>query len=164
LKEERMDRLGSDVRCANDFRKEAEFGLRILLDLPDNGFAERHRGGYLILFDSEEGAALRIWRVGKPPAEKWSTFVRYAMEKSQRLFENPDQQSSWESRLVEAEQFGGAIRAGSRILSFSGLPEHGDEAITLFVALGLGLLDTKEAEKIAEASGNELIWQIVRRE
>lgn len=67
-------------------------------------------------------------------------YERYAYEKVERLEANlvNKHYSSWESRDESLDQWGGAIRVPMQgmwfILSFSGLPEVGDEAFMVLLA------------------------------
>lgn len=103
--------------------------------------------------------------IGTVPKEKEDKYRWNASEKGLRLFHHPDHLSSWQSRdmTVEPKLWGGAIRVGTRLYSISGLPELGDEAVMLAVALAvhnpnvLGVLDT-----IAGFSHNPY-WPKLRR-
>ena len=85
----------------------------------------------------------------------------FAQEKALRLLSRPDDVSSFQSRDESEQRWGGAIRAGSYILSFSGLPELMDEALMLAVALHLGLIDRVEAERIAALSHNPFFARLI---
>jgi hypothetical protein len=90
------------------------------------------------------------------------------LEKGQRLFTLQSLHSSFQSRDESAiitdiggneqnwGQWGGAIRLtdGHLILSLSGLPEMGDEAVMLVVAIRAGWLGGSEAKTIATISKN----------
>lgn len=68
------------------------------------------------------------------PAAKIGEHLVSCEEKAMRLAGNPDHISSWQSRNPEMDRWGGAIRAGSLILSMSGMREAADEALMLAVA------------------------------
>lgn len=90
--------------------------------------------------------------------------VRYrsfAQEKAFRLMSRPGDVSSFQSRDEAKERWGGAVRAGTYILSFSGLPELMDEAVMLATAVRLGLIDRTEAVRIAALSGNPYFVRFV---
>ncbi|MFH0890998.1 MAG: hypothetical protein V1856_03125 [Candidatus Liptonbacteria bacterium] len=73
-----------------------------------------------------------VGRVNSPAkADKYLALCR---EKALRLAENPGHYSNWQSRDPDADMWGGAVRVGDIILSMSGLPELGDEALMLTVA------------------------------
>ena len=93
-----------------------------------------------------------------------STFELSSQEKARRLFANQLQHgiSSWQTRDLKLDQFGGAIRifitigednhTERLILSFSGLPEIGDEAVMLCTAIERFGLQFSAAKKIAGIS------------
>ncbi len=122
---------------------------RKLMKWPDK------RGGYVCIA-TRTGKALVIFLVGNVADEiKASIYRGYCQEKAQRLGNNPKHISSWQSRNETLCHYGGAIRAGGLILSFSGLPEHWDEACMVAHANMPGrCLPIREMEKIREISGN----------
>ncbi len=81
---------------------------------------------------------------------------RRVNEKLERLKASPELLASWQSRNTDEEMYGGAIRAGEYIFSFSGLSEHADEMICLLVAIELEALSCDEAYRIAKETGNQL--------
>jgi hypothetical protein len=95
-------------------------------------------GGAFCLANAGLGIPYRVALVGHPNPEKVSKYVDFCQEKSRRLAFNLNHVSSWESRNPDADQYGGAIRCQILILSFSGFPELGDEAIMLKAAQTLG--------------------------
>lgn len=124
------------------------------------------QGGYFCLVDkggkgNPLGLPTLILGIGTVPAEKGLKYLAFAQEKAHRLAEHPEHQSSWQSRNEGAEQWGGAIAAGPYVFSFSGLPEHGDEAAMLLAADELGLITPGMAAQIAKESGNEIFRKIV---
>lgn len=82
------------------------------------------------------------------------SYRMFAQEKAWRLLSRPSDASSYQSRDEAHEKWGGAIRAGDYILSFSGLPELVDEALMLVLAVRLELIGRAEAERIAALSHN----------
>lgn len=72
--------------------------------------------------------------IGEVPREKAEIYLAFCQEKARRLASHPSHLASWESRNPDAGQWGGAVRAGDIILSISGLPEMGDEALMLIMA------------------------------
>ena len=134
------------------------------VDLPNNPHHER-RGGYLTVLSLDRGLPLLVVPIGMIEIEKASRYIRFSQEKAVRLFAHqPEHDSSWQSRDEGAEQYGGAIVAptvdftdGSVlgfILSFSGLPEHGDEALMLYAGIKSANLSRDRALKMAHESGN----------
>lgn len=101
---------------------------RKLMKLPNK------RGGYVCIA-TRTGKALAIFLVGSVANEiKAAIYRGVCHEKAQRLGNNINHISSWESRNVEIQCYGGAIRAGELIFSFSAFPEHWDEACMVALA------------------------------
>jgi len=125
-------------------------------------------GGYFCLADTVNGRPWFICSFGIMLEEKWPRYLHFAQEKALRLAVNPSHESSWQSRNEEEEQWGGAIRAGQYILSFSGLPEKWDEALCLAVAFTHQLINMDEAIAIADLkrtpSPLEEFSKLIRRE
>ncbi len=95
--------------------------------------------------------------MGKAPK-----YERFAREKAMRLDRHPDDLSSWGSRNEAEKQYGGAIRVANEYLfSFSGLPEHGDEAAMLFAGLRLEFIDRDYARRIASISSNQTFFKMI---
>ena len=120
-------------------------------------------GGYFCLANAETGLPLLVLPLGQVPLEKAEKYLRLCQEKAKRLAEHLEHLSSWESRNPDKEQWGGAVRVGNLIFSFSGLPEMGDEAVMLAVA-GSHYVGTKDVSEtlstIASRSQNELWDQL----
>lgn len=64
--------------------------------------------------------------------------------------------SSWQSRDLSKQQYGGAIMAHTWVLSFSGCSEAMDEAICVCLALVTGMYSQIDADYIVTISGNEV--------
>lgn len=88
-------------------------------------------GGYLCIADVATGSPLAITIIGRVPIEKAQKHLFYCQEKAQRLATHPEHETSFESRNPDANQWGGAVRSGSFILSFSGFSEQIDEAVMM---------------------------------
>lgn len=130
---------------------------------------ETRAGGYMTVQDLTDGLAepLLVARIchdeGHLTKEQSSDYSGFSREKLDRIAHyymvDPSRsKSSWQSRDEHAKKYGGAIRAGTYILSFSGLPEQADEALMLALAVKLGLLALREASEIAEISTNGIYW------
>lgn len=97
-------------------------------------------GGYFVLADADTGLPLTGMFIGDVPDDaRAEKYVKLAHEKASRLalmMKADRHVTSWQSRDPKTGQWGGAIyiRRCNRILSFSGLPEHWDEAAMLMVA------------------------------
>jgi hypothetical protein len=91
----------------------------------------------------------------------WNTNSR---EKAERLCQNSDHVSAWESRDFDDKKYGGAIKTPTgEILSMSGLPEFGDEACCLVIAMEMGWIDEVKAQEIVNISGNDLFDELYAR-
>ena len=78
-----------------------------------------------------------------------------AMKRPSALGNNPRHISSWETRDVATCCYGGAIRVGELIFSFSAFPEHWDEACMVALAnMSADHLPIHTMEKIRGISGN----------
>ncbi|MFA6446241.1 MAG: hypothetical protein WCW14_03280 [Candidatus Paceibacterota bacterium] len=123
---------------------------------------------YFTLRDDLDGRVILSSQVNICPREKFFKYFSLSLEKGQRLFTLQSHHSSFQSRDESAiitdiggneqnwGQWGGAIRLtdGHLILSLSGLPEMGDEAVMLVVAIRAGWLGGSEAKTIATISKN----------
>lgn len=123
--------------------------VRKLMKRPDK------RGGYVCIA-TRTGEVLAIFLVGTVPNEMKAAIYRaYCQEKAQRLGRKSNHISSWESRDESIMCYGGAVRAGELIFSFSGFPEHWDEACMIALANISGYyIPTYTMQKIREISGN----------
>lgn len=112
-------------------------------------------GGWFTFW--RDGAPLVGFAVGSVPADQLLRYVNFANEKAARLSKRPGDISSWQSRNVDAQQYGGAVcRDLSIIFSFSGFSEHEDELICALAGNELGLIGNIWLGEIRKASGNEL--------
>lgn len=110
--------------------------------------------GYLSIFDPADGRLIFTAEIGKNPLEKFAGRLRNSLEKGQRLAGLPTHLSSWQSRDEKKEKWGGAIRC-RYIVSFSGLPEHADEALCIAIAKFFGWMNDPSAEAVIfQLSGN----------
>lgn len=96
-------------------------------------------GGYLAWTDSN-GTLLSAFMWGFMPMDKAAKRQKFALEKTTRLALHNLHRTSYRSRNPKEECWGGAIRAGEYILSFSGFPEKWDEAAMFVLAIKLSLL------------------------
>lgn len=144
-----------------------ELILKAFLKLP-NGPRKDRNGGFLTLMVN--GIIPLKVEIGQAtPSECADDFYRYSEEKVRRLYENPDQISSWQSRDVVKNKFGGATRSGrgleiaENILSgFSGQLEHGNEAITLVQAIAFRWSSLSHARKVIEISENPFLDPLIK--
>lgn len=111
-------------------------------------------GGYLAWTDSGGISIINImW--GWMPVGKAAKRQEFALEKATRLALHNLHRTSYRSRnpkalaIVDGEEvlrprWGGAIRAGQNILSFSGFPEKWDEAAMFVLAIRLGWIGRED--------------------
>jgi len=114
-------------------------------------------GGFLSIISSEDGRLILRRPIGTYDKLNEDKYRDFSLEKAQRLFRrlSINHYSSWQSRNTERDAWGGAILAKNLIISFSGLPELHDEALSLIMAIKLDILTYSEANKIAVISGNQ---------
>lgn len=96
------------------------------------------KGGAFCLADGATGFPYATVLVGEVPKNKADKYKALCQEKAFRLASHPDHVGSWESRDPSNGKWGGAIRFGKDIYSFSGFPEMGDEATMLSVIMQIG--------------------------
>lgn len=112
------------------------------------------RGGFLCIADASTGTPCLIFSVGEINEDRRAKCLAYCQEKALRLSTHPDHLASAESRDEDKGQWGGAIRAGDIIISFSGLPEMLDECLCLELAVYLDRLNVDDVIAIIRRSGN----------
>lgn len=110
-------------------------------------------GGYLYLSDCMGNT--RMHECIGDPCEGCEKCHERAAEMAMRLRVNHPHKSSWQSRNVEKNQLGGAIRLPSGfILAFSGFSELFNEAYCVGLASAMHWLDAKERHDILVLSQN----------
>lgn len=141
----------------------AEKTVAAFTELP-NSVSEEKKGGFLTIRDKNTGHILITLLIGQVLHEKAVKYHGLSQEKGDRLHTRiglgEKHVSSWQSRNPDSGLWGGAIAAENFIVSFSGMPELGDEAIVLIIAIQLKWLNQQEAEKIARVSQNPLFIQL----
>jgi len=116
-----------------------------------------------------DGDDIRIAIIGIPERFTPEQSLAVAVEKFERLYDRPgDDQpnlTAWSTRDPSAipARWGGAIVIDGRILSFSGLSEHADEALIIGAAYLVGWLDREHALAYAAISSNKLVAEILDR-
>lgn len=98
--------------------------------------------------------------VGSVSADRFLKYDFFATEKAFRLSYLRGHISSWQSRDDSnpdrmKHNYGGAIKCGDFIFSFSGFTEHEDEMVGTLGARRLQLIGERETSEIIAASGNE---------
>ncbi|KKQ35786.1 MAG: hypothetical protein US50_C0005G0022 [Candidatus Nomurabacteria bacterium GW2011_GWB1_37_5] len=113
--------------------------LPIYVKLPEKiTHREGREGGYLTIKNSETDEIEAIFKIGNINNGKHAKYLEFSQEKANRLFNRNQgdyyETNSYQSRCEEKNQYGGAVfvkHLSKYILSFSGLPEMGDEAYML---------------------------------
>jgi len=126
---------------------------------------EGRKGGYLTLLGIDglplDTIVLPVGEVSSP--EKGSAYMFNSLEKARRLENHfkrdPSVVSSWQTRNEQEGMYGGAVIATPRggIASFSGLPEHYDEALCVCITRYLGLENEIRTKRIADISNNKVL-------
>lgn len=132
-------------------------------------------GGYLTI--GLDGFLVKyVLEIGTPnPAER-ELYWRFSQEKAYRLYSdwlrNPAGTfSSWQTRQVEFNKYGGAVlfdktRDNERplcdIISFSGHTEHVDEAISLILGHYQKIATPENIHRIITFSNNEVFNEMFR--
>ena len=147
---------------------------RVIMDLGDLA-KDKDSGVFRLWTSDDDGNKFyqTLSTVMGTPAPEWYDGTRdISKEKAKRLSskENYEHISSWQSRNPDLKRYGGAIKIHTKvmntfsrdienvilILSFSGLPEVGDEALVLLLAREMGWLSEARITTYTEISGNEL--------
>jgi len=133
--------------------------LLLVLDLfKDQEKWQGKTGGYLYVHKEGDKEPLLVMLVGTINPEKTDRYRTLCQEKAERLHLIRVHVSSWQSRKPDIDQWGGAIKlASGYVISFSGLPELGDEAFCMYLAYMLELAPIEELQAIASISDN-LYW------
>lgn len=112
--------------------KEAHRIVQTALQLAHKDYGETELGGYLVAGSRKSGefACMPVYE----SEESWNPeYAHYALEKAIRQLLNGDTRSMT-TRNDKAKQFGGGIRMGDLIVSFSAFKEKWDEAISVAYA------------------------------
>jgi hypothetical protein len=137
-----------------------------LTELPNN-VSEGKEGGFLTIRDKDTGHILITLLIGRVPHEKAVKYHELSQEKGGRLHNRiclgENHISSWQSRNPDNGLWGGAIATEKFVVSFSGMPELGDEAIVLLIAMQMKWLNQQEAEVIASTSQNSFFIMLDSR-
>ena len=157
----RIYRMGLIENSPNAIVDAANMAITKLLRA---GAIRDRQWGYLTIVSAIDARILYIIQVGECPLEKAEKYCRLSQEKARRLFNQigVGRKSSWLSRNEKNDQWGGAICAGKVIVSFSGLSELADEAVSLMTAVFCGWLAIEQAREIAAISDNKFFEQLLQ--
>lgn len=160
------------ILCPLDFNMFMLY-MPIILDLArgmsDVEGSEFKREGYLTLMDGITGKIIFTVPFGEIPEEKREKYFKFSQEKASRLFSNVNMNlsnghtTSWESRNVEENKYGGAIYFNCLstvfILSFSGMPELIDEAMMIVLGKKISKDIGRPTIKRIEAYERNPYWE-----
>ena len=121
-------------------------------------------GGYLLI-GLDDLSVKEILKIGECDPKKISKYVTIVQEKAYRLYadwlRDSTSVSSWQTRDPDMNRWGGAVLFGANagnsdrnIISFSGLTEAADEAVSLALGKNLGFANSDYLERVAEISNN----------
>lgn len=134
--------------------------VKKFVQLPSNPKPE-NKSGYFTIRRKKDGRILLIAQIGEcPDIIKAEKYRKFSIEKGQRLHNWNKHQghlSSWQSRNEEKKRYAGAIVAYDFILSFSGLPELGDEAVMMLLAFFLNWANYNDIVTITKISNNPFL-------
>ncbi len=135
------------------------------IKLPENPDKAR-TGGYLTIVDRDNGQLLLQVRIGAiqkledpdygTKADKYCVLSAEKANRLVRYYRGQGHNSSWQSRDEKQKKYGGAIVAGNLIVSFSGLPERGDEVVVLILAYTMNWANFNDITTIAKQNENPL--------
>ena len=122
---------------------------------------QNRAGCYICVADYYSGFPELIFRVGNPTPEKLFECWLFSQEKGLRtaFYKHV---TSFESANEDSMRYGGAVRVPDLILSCSGFPAHGDEAIVLGVHVLMGSISIADAEAVARKSNNPYFVVLVK--
>lgn len=123
-----------------------------IADYQASGGVAGKDSGYLTVLHVPTGNLWFTAQIGQCPSDKAEKYMCFSIEKACRLHTNPSHQLSSESRNPDKDCWGGAVKAGNLILSFSGLPEEADESLVIWISARVGLITGNEAEVLAGLS------------
>jgi hypothetical protein len=175
--------MGLDERLKfnpEEVAKRAKYLIEISKELKENPSPEKS-GGYLTLVIDgfDDFTSLRVGE--KIPAEKLVKYEIFSQEKAHRVYAHwlrkfPFEKSlqivsSYQSRNPKEEKWGGAVLFNKEvkdyepdIVSFSGLSEFADEALSYIIGYCLGFQKNDGLlEKIKEVSKNPMVDEMFSR-
>jgi len=148
----------------------AENVLERFLSMLENPKPER-KGCYICVMAKTGSKVLLISELGECDIKEADTYFKLSQEKAHRLLGH-GHFSSWQSRDFDAGKYGGAITAPPNsngyaigremVISISGLPEKGDEAVSLVIGLIFRWITTDDIKLITDISGNLLVFTLIK--
>jgi hypothetical protein len=149
------------------------FYVEVLLSLAkgksDVSGSEKNQKGYFTMMNGRTGEILLTIPFGKIPEEKKAKYFKLSQEKAKRLYSeiisNPSNPptTSYQSRCVEEDKYGGAILLifndwSKWILSFDGTTELKNEAMMMALADKLAMDYNRGLITQSEARGRNPYW------
>lgn len=143
----------------DDIRKEIEEILKLYMGMEANNMLDK-KSCYLTVLDTLTGGMVAegFGKIGPIDDE---IFLPQTMEKTGRLNRNNNHLSSWQSKNIPNNQYGGAVRTRVHIVAVAGLGQLGDEAVALAFAVRRDLSSQKKAKEIATISNNFLFLPLM---
>ena len=142
----------------SDLIRLVEDGIKLLIEK----YGVKSDCGYFAIFDCVLECFVLKCQIGINPPEKREKRFGLCQEKALRLYQNPSHKTSYQSRNPAERKYGGAVRVGNFIFSFSGIPDElDDEALMAFVAYKAGLLTQNETLSLGVSNINEHLIEIV---
>jgi len=131
--------------------------------LPSN--ANPDRSGGILTIGLDNLSVRHVLEIGNYTPREKERYLRFSQEKAYRvcadwLRDQDNTISSWQTRQPEIDRYGGAVLFSScqeycNIISFSGLNELSDEALSLTLGYHLGFETNSEfAERVINISKN----------
>lgn len=154
-------------KLSNDAERLVDLSTR----LSSNKEPQRKGGVLTVARGLKDITAMQSVLVGTVTnSEKLEKYERFSREKLYRLqadwLRDPNILSSWWTRDPEINRYGGAVAlpygAGHLIISFSGLLEHVDEAVSLMIGHKEGIAREDYVQKIIEMSQNSVFSEMLQ--
>jgi len=148
--------------------------VEISTKLPSN-LAPQRAGGYLTIGLDRLQTVHSIFIGNVPHLKNQELYRRYSREKTYRLEADwlRDELifSSWHTRDEAINRYGGAVLfptdlqalgGNHHIVSFSGLKEHVDEAVSLALGSIIGISSEEHARRVVEVSRNPVFLEMLK--
>lgn len=157
----------TDSRFGTEFRDHLNYLLRSsIAGIAQLYCDDLHQGACFVVYDTLFWEVLCSGEAGVILPDKVGKYYWLALEKMWRLNErhaNSGHISGCQSKDESQEMFGGAIVAGRLVIAVSGLyPDPCDETVALLVAKHSDILSEKDANRIANISGNDYFRRFLR--
>lgn len=123
-------------------------------------FCPERKGGYFCAQESNFNIPFLVSQIGEPAEEKRRKYFPLSQEKAFRVYVICGTETSYQTRNPAEDKWGGAIRVGKYIFSFSGFPELVDEAVMIVLALRLRIINLETAKRLGSYSNNPHIIQL----